>query len=885
MSLYCDLVDLHNESDVEQKFIFPFLTSTYPMGLGYNNAEIFSKSQLRRRPIGKAQRKVYFPDYLIFIRGLPVMVIEIKARGIDLGTAYSEARLYAEEINAQYPHGFNPCEQIFVSNADETWAGYFDQDEPIIKIQYSDFVVEHIDFEKLLSLCAKKALEQSANSPYALARGGALFHSPVSQIGGKRARDEELIENGFGRTLVIENRNIFDPETEGDRYNIVENAYIVSEKRAQHMEPFYSELKKIRLPSDFNSTPMATDRPIELVGKIKQGIIEQDETCSLLLLIGNVGSGKTTFVRYFKRMYLEKEHPDISNRCEWAFINMNLAPVNSTDIYNWIMGSIINTIKNNHVDIDFDDISIIKQIHKLHIDAFRKGIGQLLVQDSPEYNKELFSILKELNSNKLESLLGIISYIKSRVGKSPIIVLDNCDKRNREEQLLMFEVAQWLREQFKSIVILPMRDSTYDLYKNENPLDTVVKDLVFRIDAPDLLKVLQSRIEYILRSQNNSQSSYYTENGMKIIVGKGELVDYSRCILLAIRKNRWAKNVFYQLTNKNIRFGIQLFEDLCKSGHVSTNDIFKLRTVGDTYELPNYLLMNALLRKNRKYFDGEKSNFSNLFYAHPADTFPDPFVRVDILRWLDSKRHKKGPNGIPGYFKISDIVKYMQLLGHEESVITREAEYLIQRQLILSEATPQRFSLEDLIRISPAGSLHIRLLKNVSYLAACAEDVPYKDTLLMTRIAHRLSAPEHLQKILLIQNAQDMVNYLKKYQQEYLLQADTLIESDDYLAVLDMGDCQSAIDAFIGNDTGLQKQLNELDAYKEGTIVECTIVNKKGGGLLCVFADGLRAFISVLDEKYNLSNDKYDKLSVGDTVSGRVISYDYANHSFQVATT
>ena len=112
-------------------------------------------------------------------------------------------------------------------------------------------------------------------------------------------------------------------------------------------------------------------------------------------------------------------------------------------------------------------------------------------------------------------LKHMLMYLKETEGSLPIIVLDNCDKRNKEEQLLMFQVAEWLKTTFKCLVLLPMRDSTYDQYRNEPPLDTVVKDLVFRIDPPDLLKVLQARLNYIVRNTKPEDSTYVLDNGVK----------------------------------------------------------------------------------------------------------------------------------------------------------------------------------------------------------------------------------------------------------------------------------------------------------------------------------------------------------------------------------
>ena len=160
----------------------------------------------------------------------------------------------------------------------------------------------------------------------------------------------------------------------------------------------------------------------------------------------------------------------------------------------------------------------------------------------------------------------------------------------------MFQVAQWLRTTFKCIVLLPMRDSTYDQYKDEPPLDTVVKDLVFRIDPPDLLKVIQARLDYIIRITTQTDSTYILQNGISVSIKKTELIEYFKCIMLAIRGNRMASDFFYRLSDKNTRKGIQLFEDFCKSGHISSEEIFLMRTGGKNYQLPSYKFLNALLQ-------------------------------------------------------------------------------------------------------------------------------------------------------------------------------------------------------------------------------------------------------------------------------------------------
>lgn len=884
MSLFCELSSLETESDVEQKFIFPFLTSNSPLGLGLAQSDIYTKKVLKPRVIDKGQKqKVYYPDYLIMIRGIPVLVVEAKKPGEDLLSAFSEARLYAAEINADYPHKINVCQNIIVTNGVHTYAGYHDQAEPLYKLNFDDFNAENAIFKEVLSFCSKDKLEKLANQPYKDARGRSIFNTPVSLLGGKRVQDEELVENSYGRTLVFENRSIFDPETEEDRIEIVENAYITSAKREQHIEPIYKEIRKFQLPSQIHSTPIATEDPIELVDKITQRVKGQKLAYSLMLIIGNVGSGKSTFVRYFKKMFLEKHHVDLSGRCDWTFINMNDAPNDAKEIYTWIRKQIIEQIRINHSDINFDNIGTIRKLFKQDIKAFDEGIGSLL-DDKHLYDKELFDLLKDLTMNSSKVLEAYIDFLKGYLSMIPIIVLDNCDKLNRDYQLLMFEVAQWLRTEYKCLIILPMRDSTYDSYRHLPPLDTVVKDLVFRIDPPDLLRVLQKRLDYIYRIQSQNSASYELQKGATVIIQKQEQVEYFKCLMMAIRKNDWARNIFYRLSDRNTRIGIELFVDFCKSGHIDAEDIFRLRVVqNDSVELPSHKLINALLRKNRKYFNGEKSNFINVFYADRKDDFPDPFVRLDILRWLSQyTSHAKGSDGS---VRTLLLITGLQAMGHSSSVIERELNYLVERGLVATEGQGAISDTNDLIKISIPGTFHLNLLNNISYLSACAEDVIYKNTLIMTRISRRLSTPDYLNRLSMIATARDMINYLLSYQSEYISRPNTCLNEEGcYLPPFNFKDCQEVISKWLEADFSLQKEIQILEAHNIGDKVNVIVSSKKGGGIVGSIKEpyNAKAFISVFGETFNLLESKYDSINIGDVLLCEIFAYDQSHKSFQV---
>jgi len=83
---------LNNESDVEQKFLYRFLTEAQPLGLGLPDSVIQTKANLRRFSVGKgAEQKLYYPDYVVVMLGLPLAVIEAKAPNESVDEGYRQA--------------------------------------------------------------------------------------------------------------------------------------------------------------------------------------------------------------------------------------------------------------------------------------------------------------------------------------------------------------------------------------------------------------------------------------------------------------------------------------------------------------------------------------------------------------------------------------------------------------------------------------------------------------------------------------------------------------------------------------------------------------------------------------------------------------------------
>jgi hypothetical protein len=293
--------------------------------------------------------------------------------------------------------------------------------------------------------------------------------------------------------------------------------------------------------------------------------------------------------------------------------------------------------------------------------------------------------------------------------------------------------------------------------------------------------------------------------------------------------------------------------------------------------------MNALLRKNRRYYNGNESNFINLFYSNYNDDFPDPFVRIDILQWLLKNNKKDGPTKNKGMFPARDIVRDMQLIGHEENIILREINTLFKKGLIFSEAVIDCISMEDLIKITVIGQLHLSMLSNVSYLAACAENVLFKNSDVMIQISRRLGTGSYLSKLAITLTASELVAYLETYRADYYAHADAYLIDAEENCVYNLTECKTAIAKWLESDSSLNEEFQRVQRYKVGTQVKGKVGKKEHNGIICLIGeDETKGFLSTLDRKYDLSFSEYSQISDDDKLCCEILEYDYNHKSFQL---
>ena len=868
-----DVTALLNESDVEQKLLYPLLIADTPAGLGYDPADIHTKTNLRKFVVGKgSDQKSYFPDYIISRGGLPIVVVEAKTPGADLNEAFREARLYAAELNAQFATGLQPVNKVIATDGRFLYAGSADHAQPKFIIPHSSIDVYNGEFSSFSAEFNASAADATFSILMPRIRP-KRFWKPRKLVGGVAFQREEVGMNSFGATISADFSNIFNPLTLEDRNFIAKNGYISSKRRERYVEPIDRVIRASTPVSETRSKTLEdTASPSEIV-KVLRGPRQLEH--QVMLIVGSAGAGKTSFIDHLRETALPS---DIKKKTLWLHIDMNPAPISRAEIYDWLRGQIIEKCKQSEPSTDFDELDTLKVVHAVQILQYRKGTGRLYESNKDVWNTKLGEHLETTLKDKHIVAQNHANYCSSNRGKLLIIVLDNCDKRLRDEQLLMFEAAQWIQREFKGLVVLPLREETYDNHHSEPPLDTALKDLVFRIEPPLFQKILHSRVQLAIKaagSEGKKTLRYELPNGMHVDYPASDQGYYLSSILRSVfEHDMHVRRLIVGLAGRNMRRAMEIFLEFCNSGHIGEDHILKMVQSKGQYVLPLSLVTTVLLRTNLRFYDSDRAYLKNLYAASELDERPSYFTRLLILKWLDEKSNTFGPQRLKGYVHVRQMRAELSRYGVEQEVFFRELESLARGFCVLSEDfRTTELTDDDLVSLAPAGRVHLQISADTYYLAAVSEDTWFQDQALAVAISERIKdGSQHYLPRTVLLNARACLGELSKVREKDASAYRAVFDDNRFEHLTDLAKATSSLNAFerslvSGPWAGADHR------YPAGSSHEGRIVNRTNYGIFVDLEQGVTGLIHSSNIEGN--HLKLPEFNVGNSVKVTVLDIDH----------
>ena len=501
----------------------------------------------------------------------------------------------------------------------------------------------------------------------------------------------------------------FDEIIDPGRRKMLEHCYVTNPR----LDQYHGELKRTLV----DTAPSFLDNAEELTPGDTMRVLPDggDKKGRVVLVVGSVGAGKTTFVT--KTLV---ENRDISGLLFLTLDLIDEAVLHESSPPDRLWDLLFRVWSEKEPDaLDF---STLKQAFHLELEQLRRGSSAEIYQKYPDrLIEDRAERLKQLTQDPANCLRRMWPYLAQTSGRRFVVFLDNVDRASEAFQHRMYAFAHAVAADTGATMIVTMRESTYYRAKDSGFLDVRTSDKVFHLQAPNVVQLVSKRTQYVEKwmERDHRVSAWKRDKDWNAFheacktyaraLKQTFLVDSSGQDLLA---------VLAALAWHNIR----AFLATLKRVHLLLED-------GDRAWSESRVLATLLAADT----SGSLRSIPATVYRPPSAKHSCFLLKLRLLLLLKvGVRQLEHRQGV-GYHR---LIEFGRLYGYrrrwmEAGVVELVRERLVECLQIPSEVEhTSRYELDQvhLFRLSPLGILVLEVLQfRRIYLAATCWEIPYHE--------------------------------------------------------------------------------------------------------------------------------------------------------------
>ena len=690
----------------------------------------------------KAEKKLlgYYPDYGLWLEGLPTVIIEAKSPNEDAREGLQDTRLYALELNRRYPHKINPVTRVLCINGLSACYGFWDADETfelaLKAAEVGTRPVEHF----------RSFFDRSALTSFALECRKKIsipsIYRTRNYIGGQKIIDQSLGPNEFsGEVAPLIAMYLTDNPLREEE--IIQKGYVIAETVAHYGNTLDVFLRdRVQHVAGERVTPITVHKShgADLTSGLSEYARHQALPGQTQLIIGSVGAGKTTFLKRYFGYYIPG---DLKKQFAFVRIDFNSAPDKLEDIEGWICSSFVESMNELEYDGNLYSHDNLRRFFSQEINQRNKGVyAEIFTSNRRLYVEKITEDLRQWTDDKVKLTLCICRHLIGEARRPVVVAFDNVDRRDSSQQLRIFQSVNWFKENTRSFCIICLRDTTFENHKGDPPLDAFSRAPIFYIQAPLFTHVVKRRldlmIEYLIEEAGNSHS-YDLPNGVRVTYPTTRIgIFLTKIYMNLFLETRPIAMVLDGLSGRDVREALNMFADLLNTKHIPETVLTQTVIAEGNYSIPEFTVLRGLMRTSYRMFANDHGYMTNIFELPEGLTYPSPFMLVEILAFLIQHRKKQGDSGAEGFYTVKTVATEMERLGYYSSDTRIAVEHLRNHHLLISDfQSKDQLEVDDLVRIHSSGFIHVRFLtKRLEYLAGILPTVTYFEESIAKEVGH-----------------------------------------------------------------------------------------------------------------------------------------------------
>jgi hypothetical protein len=438
-----------------------------------------------------------------------------------------------------------------------------------------------------------------------------------------------------------------------------------------------------------------------------------------ILLLGDVGVGKTTFIRYL----INVEAAGIFKQAIALHLDLGSQAALAEDLRAFVLHEIENQLRELY-GVDVYERNFVRGVYDLDLKRFQKGIyGELRESAPDQYRQKELAELERVTSNRQEHLRRSLEHIAKGRQKQVVVFLDNADQRDDLTQEAAFLIAQEMAQQWPALVFVSLRPETFNRSQRSGAISGYHAK-AFTISPPRIDQVIIKRLRFALKL---TQGEIRVRRLQNIALRLESLTTLVIVLLQSLERDDRLFEFLDNISGGNVRAALMMLTTFIGSGHVHTQKILDIVAEQGSYDVPPHEILRAVIYGDHIHYDPTDSVISNLFdisTPHGGEHFLLPLV-IGVLERATGAAVKEG------FVETSTVYESLQNMGFTPDQIDLAVGRAVDRQLVETSGrqVPRRGSeLPSALRATATGLYHIhRLAGSFAYVDAMIVDTPILD--------------------------------------------------------------------------------------------------------------------------------------------------------------
>ncbi|EAQ96887.1 hypothetical protein [Congregibacter litoralis] len=485
------------------------------------------------------------------------------------------------------------------------------------------------------------------------------------------------------------------------------------------------EARYASLFSGHEAAPHLTPVKDKKTDNFSPGVLTEAIARRPIVLLGDVGVGKTSFV---KNLIYNSAYDEFQSAI-YIYIDLGSTAALSVDLKTFVLNEVERQLFENY-DIDVSAHKFLKAIYASDIHKFGNGIwGAKKTSDPDLYDSKLLEMLEALTKEKDQHLKRSINGHANSTKRQIIISLDNADQRDFEIQQSAFIIAQEFAKDWNSTVFVSVRPQTFFKSKRSGAL-AAYPHKVFTISPPRIDVVVKKRLSFAL---NMAEGKVSIETIDYVRLNAGNLAQFLKALITSLSSNYELYEFLSNITGGNIRAAIEFVTNFIGSPNVDAEKIIRIMNEEESYQIPLHEFTKSALLGNYSHYNADTSIAMNVYDIASTDP-KEHFLKPILLALLESAQELHDNDG---FCKTKELTSELQGLGFTLDQITRAFRDCTNKKLI---ETSQRVTFEedingvlvgkipDSFRVTSIGAYHLKRWMSVfTYFDAMVFDTPILD--------------------------------------------------------------------------------------------------------------------------------------------------------------